>query len=292
MTPWLENRVAIVTGAGRGIGRATAMLMAGQGASVVVNDLGCEIDGSGTSGEPADCVVEEINKSGGTAVANHDSVATMDGAGKITQCALDSFGRVDILVNNAGILFDKLFVDTTEEEYEALLNVNLKGPFNCLKAVLPHMIDQQYGRIVNISSGAGLGVVRGEVAYGSTKAGLDCLTRGVSLEVKKEGITLNSIMPVAMTRLQEAALKQVAAGITESTPGIDRNQPPETIAPIIGYLAGEKAGSITGHTFTVRFTGTIQVMNEQTPLRTAYKEGTWTVEEIGKVMPQLVPAGG
>ncbi len=288
MTAWLEDRVAIVTGAGRGIGKATAKLLAEHGAKVVVNDLGCEINGSGSSGGPSDEVTEEINNSGGTAVANYDTVATMEGAANIAKTALDSFGRIDILVNNAGILFDKLFVETSADEFDALLDVNLKGPFNCLQACLPSMISQNYGRIINVSSGAGLGVVKGEVAYGASKAGLDCLTRGIALETRDQNITLNSIMPVAMTRLQEAALKQVAAGITESTPGIDRDQPPEAISTIIGYLAGENAGSVTGKTFTVRFTGTIQILNEQTPVRNVFKDGMWKVEEIDKIISQLV----
>ncbi len=285
----LEDRVAIVTGAGRGIGRATAMLLAQHGAKVVVNDLGCEIDGSGSSSTPADTVTQEIQKAGGTAVANHDTVATMSGAAAITQCALDHFDQIDILVNNAGILVDKLFVDTQLEEFDALLDVNLKGPFNLLQNALPHMLARQHGRIINVSSGAGLGVVKGEVAYGATKAGLDCLTRGIALETQDKGITLNSIMPVAMTRLQEAALKQVAAGITESTPGIDRDQSPDCIAPIIAFLATDQSAEISGHTFTVRFTGTIQILNEQTPVKSVYKPDNWTVDEITKIISQLVP---
>ena len=287
MTLWLENRVAIVTGSGQGIGKAIAVGLAEAGARVVTNNRW-----PGTPGGDAETAAKEIKDSGGQAVPFFGDVSEWEVAQKLVQTAVDNFGRIDILVNNAAIVFEKSFIDTTKEDYDALLNINLKGPFNCLQAVLPHMMAEKYGRIINISSGSGLGVVKGEVAYGSTKAGIECLTKGVALEVKEYGITLNSVMPVAMTRMQKHALTLIDSGIVKAPPGIGRYQTPETISPIVVYLAGEKAGRITGCTFTRRFVGTIQVLSERTPLRSVYKEETWTVEEIDKVMPQLVPETG
>jgi NAD(P)-dependent dehydrogenase (short-subunit alcohol dehydrogenase family) len=289
MADWLENRVAIVTGSGRGIGRAIAILMAGEGARVVVNDLGCQLDGGGSSNEPANSVVEEIKQLGGEAVSNYESVATMEGARNIVQCAIDNFSRIDILVNNAAITYQELFIDTSAEDFNTVIDINLKGPFNCLQAVLPYMISQKYGRILNISSGSALGLVRGEVAYGATKAGVLCFTKGIALEVKEYGITVNAVMPIAKTRMQEVSKAKIDAGIVKAPPGIARNQAPETIAPLVVYLAGERAGRITGRTFSRRFLGTIQVLSEPTPVRAVYKDEGWTVEEIDKVMPQLIP---
>ncbi len=287
MTLWLENRVAIVTGSGQGIGKAIATAIAEAGARVVTNNRK-----PGTPGGDAETTAKEIKDSGGQAVPFFGDVSEWEVAQKLVQTAVDNFGRLDILVNNAAIVFEKSFIDTTKEDYDALLNINLKGPFNCLQAVLPHMMAEKYGRIINISSGSGLGVVKGEVAYGSTKAGIECLTKGVALEVKECGITLNSVMPVAMTRMQKHALTLIDSGIVKAPPGIGRYQAPETISPIVVYLAGEKAGRITGCTFTRRFVGTIQLLSERTPVRSVYKDETWTVEEIDKVMPQLVPETG
>ena len=286
MTLWLKNRVAIVTGAGRGIGRATAILLAKEGARVVVNDLGCEIDGSGVSGGPADSVVEEIRKLGGDAVTNYASVVTIDGAKNIAQCALDNFGRIDILVSLAGVDRGKAFVDTTEEDFDILIATHLKGHFGYLKAVLPHMIAQKYGRIVNISSGAVLGTI-GEVVYGAVKSAILGLTRGLAKEVKEYGITVNAIMPAARTRMTAAAASSAAV---KQPSGIGSDQPPETIAPLIAYLASERAGKITGRTIALRCARTVQLMSDPTAVGSAYTAGeAWTIEELDKVMPRLVP---
>ncbi len=286
MTLWLENRVAIVTGAGRGIGQATAMLLAKEGARVVVNDLGCEIDGSSTSGGPADSVVKEIRELGGEAVANYTSVATMDGAKSIAQCALENFGRIDILVSLAGVERGKAFIDTTEDDFDALVATHLKGHFGCLKAVLPHMIAQKYGRIINISSGAILGTI-GEVVYGAVKSAILGLTRGLAKEVKEYGITVNAIMPAARTRMTAAAASSAAV---KQPSGIGTDQPPETIAPLIAYLASERAGKITGRTIALRYARTVQLMSDPTPVGSAYTaREAWTIEELDKVMPRLVP---
>jgi 3-oxoacyl-[acyl-carrier protein] reductase len=287
MTLWLENRVAIVTGSGQGIGKALAVGLAEAGAQVVTNNRK-----PGTDGGDAETAAKEIIDKGGQAVPCFGDVSEPEVARKLVQTALDKFGRLDILVSNAAIQMEKSFLDTTLEDYDALLKINLKGPFNCLQAVLPHMIAQKYGRIITISSGSGLGITKGEVAYGTTKAGIECLTKGIVLEVAEYGITLNSVMPVAMTRMQKHALTLVESGVVKAQAGVGRWQDPETISPIVVYLAGEKAGRINGYTFTRRFVGTIQVLTERTPARSVYKDGTWTIEEIDQVMPQLIPETG
>jgi len=289
MTKWLEDRVAIVTGGGRGIGAAIALALAEQGARVVVNDLGCAVSGSGSSREPADAVVEQIRESGGEAVPSYDSVVGMDSATKIAQAALDNFGRIDVLVNSAGVQREHLFKDASEEEFDVLVGTHLKGQFCCMKAVLPHMMARKYGRIVNISSGAAFGISRGEVTYGAAKAGVLGLTRGVAMEMKDCGITVNAVLPVARTRMQTYSQEGVTDGVVKLPAGIGIDEPPENIAPIIVYLASEKAGAITGRTFARRFAGTVALMSDPTVIRSAYKDGVWTVDEIDRVMPHLIP---
>jgi NAD(P)-dependent dehydrogenase (short-subunit alcohol dehydrogenase family) len=289
MTGWVENRVAIVTGSGRGIGRSTAILLAEEGARVVVNDLGCEVDGSGASRKAADRVVEEIRQLGGEAVANYESVATIVGAESIAECAIDNFGGIDILANCAGVQRENLFQDATEEDFDVLVATHLKGQFCCIKAVLPHMIAQGYGRIVTISSGSAMGLSKGEVVYGAAKAGVLGLTRGVAMEMKEYGITVNAVMPVARTRMQDSSQERVAAGIVKLPPGIGINEPPENIASTIVYLCTEKAGAITGRTFARRFAGTISLISNPSLVRSVYKNGVWTIDEIDGVVAQLVP---
>jgi NAD(P)-dependent dehydrogenase (short-subunit alcohol dehydrogenase family) len=293
MARWLEGRAAIVTGAGRGIGRAIAMLLAGEGAGVLVNDLGCDLGGHGTSSGPADSVVEEIRKRGGNAVADYESVATMAGAAKIAAHAMAAFDRIDILVNNAGILAeDEGLVGMSEEDFDRQVDVNFKGAFWCIKAVLPAMRSRKYGRIVNISSGSALGYAQGESAYGATKAGVLGLTWCIAPEVKGDGITVNSIMPTARTRMQDFAQAKIAEGKMKLSSEIGVNEPPEHIAPLVAYLAGESAGRITGRTFSRRFINTIGVMSEPAQVKSALKEGVWTIAEIDRVMGRLLPEAG
>ena len=273
----LDNRVAIVTGAGHGMGRATAIFLAEQGARVVVNDLGCEVDGSGYSASPAAEVADEINKTGGYAVPNHQSVATMDGAKDIVESALINFNRVDILVNAAAILRQDLVVDITEPDWDIQMATNLKGHFSCIKAALPHMMEQKYGRIINFSSAAAMGDP-GDAAYGASKAGVLGLTRSLANEVKDYGITVNAIMPVARTRMYDFA-----------GPGkVATDQPPERIAPLVAYLASDKAGNITGKTLAMRLKGMIQLICDPHAVQGVYKETPWTVEDIHNVMGQLL----
>ena len=222
----LVDRVAVVTGGGRGIGRAVAILMAKEGARVVVNDLGVNEDGSGASHSPADDVVREIINSGDTAVANHDSVASLDGGQRIIETAVKHFGRIDILVNNAGIFGMKPLIDISEQEWDNLTQVHLKGHFACTKAAVPYMIEQRYGRIINMSSMAALGPAgAGAVHYATAKAGILGFTRSLSREIGRYGITVNAVMPVARTRM----VKMVSPSIQikpQRSP-----QTPEDVAP-------------------------------------------------------------
>ena len=178
----LKDRVAIVTGAGRGIGRGVALLLAEEGASVVVNDLGVNVDGTDASAGPADDVVAEIRNAGGAAVANHDSVATYDGAGEMVNAAITNFGRVDILCHVAGILRDRMIFNMAEEEWDAVLAVHLRGAFNTVRQVVPRMIDQKYGRICLFSSGSGLGNT-GQANYSAAKEGMVGFARTLAREL-------------------------------------------------------------------------------------------------------------
>ncbi|MCH7522933.1 MAG: SDR family NAD(P)-dependent oxidoreductase, partial [Chloroflexi bacterium] len=197
----LEGKVAIVTGAGRGIGKALALQMAEEGASVVVNDAGVGPDGVGHDNGPAEQVVAEIKDKGLTAVANYDSVATMDGGDSIIKTALDSFGRLDILVNNAGILRDRMIFNMSEQEWDDVIAVHLKGHFACIKPAAVLMRQQRYGRIINFSSESGLWGNAGQANYGAAKSGIAGLTRVVARDMGRYGVTCNAIAPRAMTRL-------------------------------------------------------------------------------------------
>ena len=215
----LDGRVAIVTGSGRGIGRQFALCLASEGASVVVNDVGAQLDGSAAAEDPAADVVAEIEAAGGKAVANHDSVSDFAGAQRIVQTAVDRFGKVDILVNNAGIVRDRSLVKMEEAEFDAVIAVHLKGSFNCTRHAAPIMKDAGYGRIINITSSAGLRGNFGQTNYGAAKAGLMGMTFVWALELGRYGITVNAMAPAGITRMTEGLYA-----------GSDR-EPPVTLEP-------------------------------------------------------------
>ena len=195
----LKGKVAIVTGSGRGIGREVALWLARDGAKIVVNDIGASLDGIGDSDLPADLVVSEIRKEGGEAVSCYDSVADFDSASKIVETAIENFGRVDILVHPAGILRDRMVFNMTEEEWDSVLQVHLHGAFNMVKNVIPHMINQKYGRIVLFSSGSGLGS-SGQANYSTAKEGMVGFTRAIAKELQPYGIMVNAVYPGGATR--------------------------------------------------------------------------------------------
>jgi NAD(P)-dependent dehydrogenase (short-subunit alcohol dehydrogenase family) len=199
----LKGKVAVITGAGRGIGRGHALLFAAEGAKVVVNDLGGAADGSGASKGPADEVVDEIKKAGGEAVASYESVSTPEGGEKIIKAAIDNFGRLDIVVNNAGVLRDRMVFNMTEEEWDTVMKVHLYGTFNCSKPACVIFRQQRSGRIVNTSSTSGLGN-RGQANYAAAKEGITGFTRTLARDMGRYGVTCNAIRPAAATRRHRA----------------------------------------------------------------------------------------
>ncbi len=223
-----DGKVAIITGAGGGLGRSHALELAKRGALVVVNDLGGSVDGQGGSHTAAQQVVDEIKAAGGEAVANYDSVATPEGGAAIVQTAIDTFERVDIVINNAGILRDAAFKNMDAEKLEPVIDVHLKGAFYVTQAAWGHMREQNYGRIVSTSSGAGLFGNFGQTNYGAAKAGLVGFTRVLAVEGAKNNIKANAIAPVAKTRMTEELLGAMADKLA-----------PEFVTPVVAWLAHE-----------------------------------------------------
>jgi NAD(P)-dependent dehydrogenase (short-subunit alcohol dehydrogenase family) len=234
-----DGRVAIITGAGGGLGRAHALELARRGAQVLVNDLGGALDGSGASVSAAQLVVDEITAFGGTAAPNHDSVATSGGGQAIVQAALDAFGRVDVLVNNAGILRDKAFHKMDDAMIDAVIDVHLKGAFFVSQPAFRLMRAQGYGRIINTSSASGLFGNFGQANYGAAKAGLAGLTRVLALEGAGHGIKVNAIAPIASTRMTQDVLGDLVDKLS-----------PESVSPLVAYLAHEEC-SVNGNVYSV-----------------------------------------
>ena len=233
-----ENRVAVITGAGGGLGREHALLLAARGAQIVVNDLGGAIDGTGGDLGPAAKVVNEIEAMGGVAVADGNSVATPAGGEAIIKTAIDNFGRVDIVINNAGILRDKTFHNMTPDLVDAVIDVHLKGAFNVTRPAWIHMREQKYGRVVNTASNSGILGNFGQANYGAAKMGLVGLTRVLAAEGAKNNIKVNALAPVAKTRMTEELLGSMA----------DRLDP-KLVAPIVAWLVHEEC-PVTGEIYS------------------------------------------
>ena len=237
----MKNRVAVVTGAGNGLGREHALLLAREGASVVVNDLGGTVNGAGGDSAAADQVVNEIRAAGGSAVASYDSVATPEGAQNLINTAVKSFGRIDALINNAGILRDKSFVKMALEDFEAVLRVHLLGSNYCTKAAWPLMMEQKYGRIVMTTSVAGTSGNFGQANYGAAKMGLLGLMNVLAVEGAKANIKVNAVSPGATTRMTQ--------GLGAVSSEIDQLMAPAHVAPAVAYMASE-ACDFTAHIIT------------------------------------------
>ena len=233
-----ENRVAVITGAGGGLGREHALLLASRGAQIVINDLGGAVDGSGGDLGPAAKTAKEINELGGVAVADGNSVSTMEGGAGIIKTAIDAFGRVDIVINNAGILRDKSFHNMDEAMIDAVLAVHLKGAFNVTKAAWPIMREQSYGRIVNTSSNSGILGNFGQANYGAAKMGLVGLTRVLAAEGAKANIKVNALAPIARTRMTEELLGGLADKLD-----------PKLVSPIVAWLVHEEC-PVTGEVYS------------------------------------------
>ena len=273
----LAGKVAVVTGAGRGIGRCVALYLAEQGARVVVNDAGVTPDGTGQDQAPADQVVAEIVAAGGQAVASHDSVASMEGGVHIVGAALDAWGRIDILFNNAGILRDGMFIKMDEADWDAVIAVHLKGAFACTKAAATHMQRQRCGRIINASSSSGLMGNAAQANYGAAKSGIAGFTRVLARDLGRYGITCNAIAPMAATRLT-VGMADMAAKYGLVIPE------PEYVAPLVAYLASDAAWNVNGQVFYV-FGGSVCLAQPPVPRRTIFKREGWTVDELIEAVP-------
>jgi NAD(P)-dependent dehydrogenase (short-subunit alcohol dehydrogenase family) len=277
--------VAAVTGAGRGIGRAIALALAAKGASVVVNDYGVAVDGSTPDAGPAADVAQEIVAQGGNAVPNFDTVATVAGGESLVKTAVDHFGRLDILVNVAGILRDRMILNMTEEEWDTVIAVHLKGHYCTTKPAAIQMRHQRYGRIINFSSGSGLLGAYGQANFAAAKAGVVGFTRVLSRELGRNGITCNAVAPIAETRL--------TAGIVDSARQAGKKPhlgAAAQIAPMVAYLASEDAWNVNGKVFYVSG-GSISLAAEEDMGRIITKNGLWTVDELAAVLPATLMQG-
>jgi 3-oxoacyl-[acyl-carrier protein] reductase len=300
----LKGKVAVVTGSGRGIGRGIALLMASEGARVVVNDLGAAVTGAGASQAPAEEVVAEIKKAGGEAVPNFDSVATVEGGENIIKTAIDKFGRIDILVNNAGILRDRMIFNMAPEEWDAVLKTHLYGTFNCTRPASIVMRQQRWGRIISMTSTSGVVGNAGQANYGAAKMGIVGFMFVCARDLGRYGITCNAVAPSAGTRMtispeMEAAAKarqeREARGIVtpSSRPASPRTSgpaDPEDVAPLVCYLATEQAANVNGRILFASG-GNIRLYSNPEPIRSIYKIGRWTLDELMTLMPTSVTQG-
>jgi NAD(P)-dependent dehydrogenase (short-subunit alcohol dehydrogenase family) len=284
----LDEKVAVVTGAGRGIGREIALLMAQEGAKVVVNDLGGTTDGTGTT-SIAEEVAQEIRDLGGEAVSNTESVAEVAGGESMLASSLDAFGRMDILVNNAGILRDLTVFKMEEADWDAVIAVHLKGHYCCSRPFARYIREQNHTgcRIINFSSVSGLYGNFGQLNYGAAKAGIAGFSRVLALELAKYGCTVNTISPGALTRMT-IPLRENRGEKTEDS-DIESGGP-QHIAPIVAWLAGEEGASITSEIFhTGR--GGIGIMQQPRVIKQYKKSsGVWQLDELDSIVPDLVEA--
>jgi NAD(P)-dependent dehydrogenase (short-subunit alcohol dehydrogenase family) len=285
-----EGRVVIVTGAGRGIGRGHALEFARQGARVVVNDLGAEVDGRGGSSGPAGEVVDAIRAMGGQAVANGADVADWDQAEQLVATAVEAFGRLDVLVNNAGFLRDRMLANTSEEEWDAVIRVHLKGHFAPTRHAAAHWRERSKagdavdGRVINTSSGAGLLGSVGQGNYSAAKAGIAGLTMVEAAEFARYGVTANAIAPAARTRMTEEVFAQTMAKPAE---GEFDAMAPENVAPLVVWLGSVDSADVTGRVFEVEG-GKISVADGWQHGPELDKRARWDAEEVGAVVRDLL----
>lgn len=270
----LDGRVAVVTGSGRGIGREFALSLAREGASLVINDVGVSLDGQGTKDDPAAAVCAEIIEFGGAAIPNYESVTDFSSAEKIIAAAVKEFGTIDVLVNNAGIVRDRTLVKMSEEDFDAVVAVHMKGTFNCTRHAAPIMKEKGYGRIVNITSSAGLRGNFGQTNYGAAKAAIMGMTFVWALELARSGITVNAVAPAGATRMTAALFERSG---TAPPP----EQDPSLNAPLVTFLASERAGHVNGQILG-RSEYAFTLFQQPKPIASMWRDGGWTPELVAE----------
>lgn len=285
-----EGRVVVVTGAGRGIGREHALAFAREGAHVVVNDFGRALDGSGTDQGPAFDVVREIEGFGGAAVANTDDVADWEASARIVQQAIDAFGRLDVLVNNAGFVRDRMVVSSSEEEFDAVIRVHLKGHFAMMKHVGSYWRDQSKAgnqpdaRVINTSSGAGLMGSVGQGTYSAAKAGIAVLTIVAAAEMKRYGVTVNAIAPAARTRMTEGPFAEMMKVPADGSFDV---MDPANVAPLVAWLGSTQSAHVTGLVFEVEG-GKISIADGWRHGDPIDRGAKWPAAEVGGAVAELL----
>jgi NAD(P)-dependent dehydrogenase (short-subunit alcohol dehydrogenase family) len=297
MAGLLEGKVAIITGAGRGIGREEALTMAKHGAKIVVNDLGAHFDGTGGADKsPAQEVVDEIKKAGGDAVTNGESVTDFKGAKRIVECALDNFGKLNILVNNAGILRDRMIFNMGEEDWDAVVGVHLKGTFNMSRHASEYWREEHKkgnvhnGRIINTSSDAGLLGNVGQSNYGSAKAAVALMAIVMDIEMRKYGVTCNAIAPLARTRLTVDATPSTAAMMGKEEEGKFDVFNPRNIAPLVAWLASDDAKDVHGEVFRVGG-GAVWLLQGWHTVGQVVQKATWEPAALGEKLKAELAKG-
>jgi NAD(P)-dependent dehydrogenase (short-subunit alcohol dehydrogenase family) len=280
----LQDKVAVVTGAGGGIGREIALAMAAQGASVVVNDIGVALSGESLGESPADRVASEIESAGGRAVANRDSVSSWDSAVAIVKTALDRFGRIDIVVNNAGILRDGIVHKMTAADFDAVIDVHLRGSFYVSRAAAEHFRKQNSGCYLHMTSGAALIGNIGQANYMAAKLGIVGLSRGLAQDLERYNIRSNCISPFARTRMTESV--NVPEPQRAARAARIAGWRPEAVATLAVTLASDLSSNISGQIFGARG-GEVFIYSQPRPIRSVHKDGGWTPEGLGKVLPKF-----
>jgi NAD(P)-dependent dehydrogenase (short-subunit alcohol dehydrogenase family) len=289
VTRILQDKVAIVTGAGRGIGRGVAKLLAGEGAKVVVVDPGVNVDGSGASKSQADQVVSEIASDGGTSIPCYESVASMEGGERIVTTALDKFGQLDIVVTCAGILRDRMIFNMSEKEWDDVIAVHLKGTFSVVKYACIQFRQQRSGRIVTFSSESGLVGNPGQANYGAAKSGISGFTKVVAKDMGRYGVTANCVVPRAATRMV-ADVPESGVGGVSALGAADLQHDPDDVAPFVGFLTSDFASDVNGQFFLV-YGGQVSLMSQPRPERSIYHDGGWSLEELAPVARDYLTKG-